>query len=76
MFHIWLQNYIKKHDIKRSKLCKIAGYHSNVIHWWLNGRNLPSGYSLAVLATALAKETSQKRAEILDEMATAILKSG
>ena len=76
MFHHWLKKYIDENNIKRSRLCKIAGYHSNVVHWWLNGRNLPSGYSLAVLATALAKETGEKRAEILDQMCDAILKSG
>ena len=60
--------------IRQCHIAKKAGIHANVIYWWVSGRSYPNGYYLALLAETLHQLTDPPRSEILDNMATAILK--
>lgn len=73
-FGAWLKAFLHKNDIKSSQLCKVAGFHTNLLYWWMSNRNLPSGYSIALLSTALSQLSGIDRPIILEEMVKAILK--
>ena len=74
-FGDWIKRFMKKHKITQSKLSKKTGFSPNIIYFWHSGRNLPNGYSIAILSTALSSITGIKRKDILEEMVVAILKS-
>jgi transcriptional regulator with XRE-family HTH domain len=74
-FGDWMRDFMQLHSIRQVDLCKRAGFHSNLLYWWLNNRNMPSGYNFAVLATALSHLSGIARPIILDEMVVAILKT-
>ena len=74
-FGDWMRDFMNLHNIRQVHLSKRAGFHSNLLYWWLNNRNMPSGYNLAVLATALSHLSGIDRPTILEEMVVAILKT-
>ena len=74
-FQTELQKFMKTYQIKQSHIIKNSGLNLSVLQFWLTGRNLPNSYSFCVLCTALEKITKIPRSQILNEFATAILKS-
>jgi hypothetical protein len=74
-FFEYLIHFMKEHKIKQCHLIAKAGFNSNVLYWWMVGRNLPNSYSLAVLCTALSELSGIPRKEILEEFCISILKS-
>tara|TARA_Y100001963_G_C6763819_1_gene441098 strand:+ start:396 stop:626 length:231 start_codon:yes stop_codon:yes gene_type:complete len=74
-FHQFLKHFMDTHRIKKSDLRHTAGFNKNILSWWLSGRNLPNSYSFVLLCTSLHLLTGIERSKILDDFATAILKS-
>ena len=69
----WLKQFLKTNKISASSLSRETEFHHNVIRNWIRGRNLASGYSMAVVATVLSKRTQIPRSVILDDMVKAML---
>ena len=74
-FHEYLRFFMDAHDLKKSTIMQTAGFNKNILSWWLSGRNLPNSYSFVLLCTSLHLLTGIDRSKILDDFATAILKS-
>ena len=73
-FATWLQAFMKQHNIRQCHIIKKSGIHANLLYWWLQDRNTPSAYNLAILATTLSNLTDIERPVILEHMCCAILK--
>ena len=69
----WLKRFLKTHRITASSLSLQTKFHHNVIRNWIRGRNLASGYSMAVVATVLSSKTGIPRPELLNDMVKAML---